>query len=64
MSGAVVELLPLPEITDIHGESFSGLQHRGEYARLRAVQVVALVPVAGPVPPPIHGRYAPDDRAV
>ncbi len=51
-SGSALELLPLPR-----KPKFSGKPSADSYIRRRCqepgVQVVALVPVAGPVPPPM-----------
>ena len=42
----------LAEEADVHRQAVGGLQHAARGARAPGVQVVALVPSAGPVPPP------------
>ena len=52
-SGAAVEALPLPRKPKLIGQASAAWSIRARF-QAPGVQVVAFVPVAGPVPPPIR----------
>ncbi len=43
----------LAEEAEVHGKALGGLEHAVDVPKAPGVHVVAFVPVAGPVPPPI-----------
>ena len=62
-SGAADRSIALAEKSQIHRQAFGGLAAYDAIFQGPGVQVVALVPVAGPVPPPINVVTPPDSAS-